>query len=316
MSEKRKLSIIIPCYNSSKMIRHVIEESIKYLDELDSFSYEFVLVNDCSADGTFDVIRELVSEYSFIKGIDLAHNAGQHNALLAGLRIASGDLYMGMDDDMQTHPSQIQFLINKLDEGYDIVYGTYDNKKASLFRKLGSNFNSYTVAKMIGKPKEMKISSFWVIRSFVRDVVIQYNSSFTNLQGNFLKASKRITNVHIEHFQREEGSSGYTLKKLLKLWASVLNYSMLPLRAAMACGVLLAIIACIHVIIALVFSSRINVSTHVIIILMEFFSALIIFFIGVVGEYLGRMFMVLTNQKQSIIREIIGNNYTANNNNE
>lgn len=180
-----KIAIIIPCYNSENTIHQVVDETTKYMMKMENTSFEFVLVNDCSKDNTFAVIRKIVEKYDNVTGIDLAKNAGQHNALLAGMRAAEADYYIGMDDDMQTHPSQIHILLEKLFEGYDIVYGTYENKKTSSFRKIGSLFNNFTVAKMLGKPKGMKISSFWVIKKFVRDHAISYNSKYTNLQGLF-----------------------------------------------------------------------------------------------------------------------------------
>ena len=155
-------SIIIPCYKSSQTIREVVELTSAELDRLGRPDYEFILVDDYSPDdgATLKELRSLAADYPFVKAISLAKNSGQHNAVMAGLNYAQGDLLIAMDDDMQTHPSQIYILFEKLFEGYDVVYGTYEHKKASNFRKLGSWFNNYTVAKMLGKPKEMKISSF------------------------------------------------------------------------------------------------------------------------------------------------------------
>ena len=300
-----KLSIIIPCYNSEKMIGSVVEETIKYLNELRDYEYEFVLVNDCSPDHTFDRIRELVERYPFVKGVDLAKNSGQHNAILAGLRHADGDLFMGMDDDMQTHPSQIHKLLDRLNEGYDVVYGHYKKKKTSWFRSMGSNFNNFTVAKLLNKPVELKVSSFWVVRRFVRDEAIKAGSSFTNMQGLFLRATKRMTNVDIEHFERMSGSSGYTLKKMFRLWSSVLNYSMIPLRLPFFLGIGLLCAALIHLILLLIFASRWAVGLNLIAILVELLFGMLFLGQGLQNEYLGRMFMVTTAEPQSVVREYI-----------
>ena len=298
-----KLSVIIPCYNSEKMIRTVVETSIEYIKKLGAYDYEFVLVNDCSDDRTFEEIRSLCKDYSFILGIDLAKNSGQHNALLAGLHYTSGDIIVSMDDDMQTHPSQLSKLIDRLNEGYDVVYGVYPQKKTSAYRKLGSNFNNFTVAKLIGKPLDLKVSSFWVIRRFVRDEAIRYPSNFTNLQGCFLKITKKLTNVEIEHFSRMAGSSGYTLKKLLRLWSSNLNYSMLPLRISfflslffLLCGVATTAVLAIW---------KQHIETFLLLILIEIITALQFGVIGIVSEYIGRMFMVVMQEPQTTIREVI-----------
>lgn len=303
-----KVAIIIPCYNSEKTIYKVVEETTRYMKEMNGADFEFVLVNDCSKDNTFGVIRKIVQDFNNVTGIDLAKNAGQHNALLAGMREAEADFYIGMDDDMQTHPSQIHILFEKLSEGYDIVYGTYEHKKTSSFRKLGSWFNNYTVAKMIGKPKEMKISSFWVIRRFVRDYAIQYNSKYTNLQGIFLRSSAKITNVKIQHFERMVGVSNYTLKKLLLLWSSVLNYSLMLFRVPLVLGSGLMAISVIHLLVLLVMlivRYDINYSIGLILFLIELLGGIILLFQGILGEYVGRMFMVETREPQSVIREIV-----------
>ena len=303
-----KVAIIIPCYNSEKTIYKVVEETTHNMKEMKGADFEFVLVNDCSKDNTFGVIRKIVQDFNNVTGIDLAKNAGQHNALLAGMREAEADFYIGMDDDMQTHPSQIHILFEKLSEGYDIVYGTYEHKKTSSFRKLGSWFNNYTVAKMIGKPKEMKISSFWVIRRFVRDYAIQYNSKYTNLQGIFLRSSAKITNAKIQHFERMVGVSNYTLKKLLLLWSSVLNYSLMLFRVPLVLGSGLMAISVIHLLVLLVMlivRYDINYSIGLILFLIELLGGIILLFQGILGEYVGRMFMVETREPQSVIREIV-----------
>lgn len=302
-----KVAIIIPCYNSEKTIYKVVETTTHYMREL-KFDFEFVLVNDCSKDNTFGVVKKIVQDFDNVTGIDLAKNAGQHNALLAGMRAVDADYYIGMDDDMQTHPSQIHILFEKLFEGYDIVYGTYEHKKTSTFRKLGSWFNNYTVAKMIGKPKEMKISSFWVIKKFVRDYAIEYNSKYTNLQGIFLRSSAKITNVKIQHFERMFGVSNYTLKKLLLLWSSVLNYSLILFRIPLILGTGLLTISGIHLIVLLVMfivKYNINYGIGIILFISEFLGGIILFFEGILGEYVGRLFMVETKEPQSVIREVI-----------
>ena len=303
-----KVAIIIPCYNSEGTIYEVVKETTQYMKKMKETEVHIVLVNDFSKDNTFGIIRKIVEDFDNVIGVDLAKNAGQHNALLAGMRQVEADYYIGMDDDMQTHPSQIYILFEKLFEGYDVVYGTYEHKKASNFRKLGSWFNNYTVAKMLGKPKEMKISSFWLIRRFVRDYVVNYNSKFTNLQGLFLRSSAKVTNVKIKHFERKVGVSNYTIKKLLVLWSSVLNYSIILLRAPLVLGGILVGISGIHIIVLIImylFKYNINYSIAILVFLLESIGGCILFFEGLLGEYIGRMFLVETRDPQSVIREII-----------
>ena len=136
-------SIIIPCYNSSHTIRDVVELTSAKMADLDRVPFEFVLVDDHSPDdgATVRELRKLADDYDYVKVIELAINSGQHNATLAGLNYASGDILIGMDDDMQTHPSQLPVLFNEFDKGFDIVYGYYPDKKHSLFRNFGSWVN-------------------------------------------------------------------------------------------------------------------------------------------------------------------------------
>ena len=220
-------SIVIPCYNSSRTIRKVVEMTAAEMDKLGRAPYEFVLVDDFSPDGgdTLHELLDLAGEYPFVKVVELARNAGQHNAIMAGLNNASGDAIIAMDDDLQTHPSQLHILLEEFDKGSDIVYGYYPEKKHSLFRNFGSYVNYLSVRILIGKPKDMKTSSFWIIKKFVRDYVIQYKSPYTHLQGLFLRTTRKITSVPIKHFEREYGKSNYTLKKLLHLWSNIMGYS-------------------------------------------------------------------------------------------
>lgn len=303
-----KVAIIIPCYNSENTIYEVVKDTTYYMKKMPNMQFEFVLVNDCSHDGTFEKIRKIAEDFDNIIGIDLAKNAGQHNALLTGMRNVEADFYIGMDDDMQTHPSQIHFLFEKLFEGYDVVYGMYDSKKTTGFRKFGSWFNNYTVAKMLGKPKEMKISSFWLVRKFVRDYAITYNSKFTNLQGLFLRASAKVTNVKIQHFERKVGVSNYTLKKLILLWSSVLNYSIILFRIPLILGIFFLCISGIQMIVLIVLclmKHNIRYSMGIMLFLVELIGGFILLFEGVIGEYIGRLFLVDTKDPQSVIREII-----------
>ena len=221
---------------------------------------------------------------------------------------ASGDYIISLDDDLQTHPSQIGKLIMKVNEGYDVVYGSYEKMKQSTFRNFGRVFNDFTVRKLIGKPKGLEASSFWIAKKFVKDEIIKGKSSFTNLQGLFLRTTKNITNVEIEHFSRKYGSSNYTLKKLIRLWASCLNYSYFPIRLTLIIGPLLLLISCIlYFILFLLFLKKTNLdfSFYILINTMFFLASIILAFLGIIGEYIGRMFMVITDEPQFVVKKII-----------
>ena len=215
---KKKISVVIPCYYSEKSIADVVIQTAAEFDKTDRFDYEFILVNDGSQDNTYNVIKRLANEYSCVTGIDLAKNCGQHNAILAAMKYADGDYILGMDDDFQTHPSQIYKLIDKLEEGYDMVYGRFPQRHHSLLRNIESKLHNMTVRYLIDKPKDLKACPMYIIRRFVRDEIVKSESTYTNLQGLFLRTTTKVANADIEHFDRKFGKSGYNFKKLMKLW--------------------------------------------------------------------------------------------------
>ena len=302
-------SFVIPCYNSSESIRHVVELTMEEMEKMNRREFEFVLVNDYSSSTkTMLVLKKLAEEYPCVTVLNLAKNAGQHNAIMAGLNYAKGDILIGMDDDMQTHPSQLPYLFEELEKGYDIVYGYYPEKKHSAFRNFGSWVNYISVRILIGKPKELKTSSYWVARKFVRDSVIEYQAPYAYIQGLFLRTTRNISCIPIQHFQREEGESNYTFKRLLKLWSNIIGFSITPLRLTEYCGFglsLLSIIAAVVVLIRKILNPAMALGWPSLMIVICFFSGIQLMFLGLIGEYIGRMVLGLNRQPQYVIREVI-----------
>ena len=301
-------SVIIPCYKSSHTIREVVELSAEELKRLGKTPFEFILVDDYSPDDgeTINTLRELADEYHYVNVVELAQNSGQHNAVMAGLNYAKGDVLIAMDDDLQTHPSQLPKLFEAFDQGYDIVYGYYPEKRHSLFRNFGSWVNYTSVRILIGKPKDLKTSSFWIIKKFVRDYVIQYKSHYTHLQGLFLRTTRNIASVPVEHFDRGYGQSGYTLKKLISLWSNIMGYSIVPLRIATRVGTFFAfmsILGAIAIVFKKIFAPTSAVGWYSLIVSIFFLSGLTMIFLGLIGEYLGRMFQGMSNNPQYVVRE-------------
>lgn len=306
-----KYSIIIPCYKSSHTIRQVVEETSKELDMLEKGPYEFILVDDFSPDGgaTVDELVSLSKEYNFVTAIELARNVGQHNALIAGLNYSKGDIIIFMDDDMQTHPSQLDKLLSALGNDYDVVYGYYPEKKHSGFRRFGSWFTHMSVRILLGKPKSLKTSSFVVMRKFIRDSIIKYPAQYTQIQGLILRAvsSDRIASVPIEHFDRAYGESNYTIKKLIGLWSNIAGFSIVPLQLTKRTGVLVSFAGLIGILV-LIIKKLLN-STKILgwtstMMTIIFFSGIILLSLGVVGEYIGRMFLTMGNYPQFVVREV------------
>ena len=279
------------------------------MDRLDRREYEFVLVDDCSPDDgeTMAALMGLVRDYACVKVVELAKNAGQHNAVMAGLNEGSGDVFIAMDDDMQKHPSQLGKLLDEFDKGYDIVYGYYEHKEHSKFRNFGSYVNYMTVRILLKKPKDLKTSSFWVIRKFVRDYAVEYKSAYTHLQGLFLRTTRNISSVPIQHFKREVGTSNYTLKKLIKLLSNILGFSIVPLQMATYTGFffsLIGILAAIGVIILKFVRPATYIGWPSMMATICFFSGLNLMFMGIIGEYVGRIFLGMSKNPQYVVRQV------------
>ena len=309
MDKEALYTVVIPCYKSAATIRKVVEMTMQEFEKLGLFHYEFVLVDNCSPDGgeTMATLNGLVRDYSCVRAVELAKNAGQHNAVLAGLNYGKGDIFMAMDDDLQTHPSQIHYLLEAFDKGYDIVYGYYPEKKHSRFRNFGSYINSLSVRILLKKPKDLKTSSFWVIRRFVRDYAVQYKSAYTHLQGLFLRTTRNIGTVPVQHFDRAYGQSGYTLKKLIKLWSNIIGFSVVPLQMAMYLGYIFSAVGIVGAIWTLVHKllhPRTSMGWPSMMFAIFFFSGLILLFMGLIGEYIGRIFLGMSNNPQFVVRAI------------
>lgn len=302
------VSVVIPCYNSQESIKQTVELTIAEFKKLPQYTFEFVLVNDYSRDNTYDSICELAARYPFVRGISLGKNFGQHNALMAALNYAEGDLIVGMDDDLQTHPSQMYKLLDKIQEGYDLVYGNYAKRKNSFLKNLSSQFNKVTSRILLGRPKDIVSSNYWVITRRVRDEVIKYTNYNPYIDAIFYRVTSNIADVTIEHHRREQGTSNYTFRKLVKLWLAYWNFSVIPLRISSVLGIIfsgagfiMAIVTFIRQLIAP--SSAIGWAS--IMCAMMLFFGFVLLVLGIIGEYLGKIMLCINNTPQYIIRETV-----------
>ena len=211
-----KVSFVIPCYRSSKTIGGVVNEIESTMAQL-AYEYEIILVNDSSPDDTFAVISALAEADGHITAVDLAKNFGQHAALMCGIRHSSGDILVCLDDDGQTPADEVGKLLEKIEAGYDVVYASYDHKQHSGFRNFGSRVNAWMTEIMLGKPKELSLTSYFAAKRFIADEMLRYENCFPYVMGLVLRSTKNICNVPVNHRSREQGQSGYTLGKLLSL---------------------------------------------------------------------------------------------------
>ena len=303
------VSFVIPCYRSENTLPAVIEEINSTMETMAEYSHEIILVNDSSPDGTINTIRELCGKHANITGIDLAKNFGQHAALMAGMRQAKGDIVVCLDDDGQTPADEVGKLLDKLNEGFDVVYASYGKKKHSLFRNFGSKVNELMTRVMLGKPKELYISSYFAAKRFVVEDMLRYEHSYAYVIGLVLRATKNIANVEVKHRSRAEGTSGYTLKKLLGLWFNGFTaFSIKPLRIATVIGVMCAgggFLYGIYTIVKRLLLPDIQAGFSALMSMLVFMGGMIMLMLGMIGEYIGRIYISMNNSPQYVIREII-----------
>lgn len=303
------ISVVIPCYRSEHTLADVVNDTIKTLSKRRT-KYEIVLVNDGSPDDVWNVIKTLTKKYpGKIVGINFTKNFGQHSALLAGYKEAKGDIVISMDDDGQTNPIHIWKLVDKLNEGYDVVYAKYPETKESLFRRMGSWLNNKMSEVMLKKPKEVKGTSFNAIRRYIIEDMIRYDKSYPYVGGLVYRATDKIADVMIEHEDRKEGKSGYTLKKLIALTMNGFTaFSIAPLRIASYFGIFSSMIGFIYAIVIIIkkiVDPSVQLGYSSIMATMLLIGGLIMFLLGMIGEYVGRIYMGMNNHPQYLIKEKI-----------
>lgn len=303
------VSFVIPCYRSEQTIGKVVEEINRTMKALTQYRYEIVLINDASPDGTFETIRKLCAGQKNICGVNLAKNFGQHAALMAGFQYTKGDIVVCLDDDGQTPADEAGKLLAEIEAGTDVVYARYPHKQHSGFRNLGSKVNELMTRVMLGKPRELYISSYFAARRFVVDEILRYENPFPYVIGLVLRTTKNISNVDVTHRERMIGTSGYTLGKLLGLWFNGFTaFSIKPLRIATVIGVISAcggFLYGIYTIIKKLLMPAVPVGFSALMAAVVFFCGLILLMLGMIGEYLGRVYISMNNSPQYVIRESI-----------
>lgn len=239
--EQPDYSIVIPVYNSAGMLEQLIAE---LQSELQGRSYEVVLVNDGSPDNSWDVLQKLAAEHSHLTVIDLIRNYGQHSAMFCGFQHARGRYVITMDDDLQNPPSQVPLLIDKVEEGFDVVFGRFHQKQHGLLRKLGSRIVGWLNRKLFGKPADLVLSNFRIIRREIVDAICETRTAFPYIPGMLLLTGRSFGNVDVEHHPRRSGSSGYGVAAIASLvWRIIFNYSALPLRWACFTGIAVSVVS-------------------------------------------------------------------------
>lgn len=302
-----KISFVIPCYRSENTIKIVVDEIIATMQSRANNDYEIILVNDSSPDDVWTVIKSLAKENKDVKGVCLAKNFGQHSALMAGYAECSGDYIVSLDDDGQTPASESLKLIEALDEETDIVYGCYAHQKQQLFRRFGTWLNRQMAISMIDMPENIQPTSFYAVKSFVIKEILKYKNPYPYIGGLVFRVTKKIKNVPVEHRERISGTSGYSIFKLIALWMNGFTaFSVKPLRIATFLGMFCAFIgfvAGVYVAFQKILLANAPLGYTSILASILFIGGMIMFLLGLIGEYIGRIYISLNQSPQYVIRE-------------
>ncbi|MEE0264590.1 MAG: glycosyltransferase family 2 protein [Acutalibacteraceae bacterium] len=303
------ISVAIPCYNSSKTLPTVVKEIQEVFSNQKDYEYEIVLVNDNSPDNTFEVIQQLCRENSNIVGVDLSKNYGQSSALMAAINYVKGDIAVFMDDDGQHPPDELFKLVEQVENGNDLVYACFPQKKHSAFKRITSNLNSKLLEATNRKPKGIKITSYFALSKLSVNALREYKSPYPSICGYLLQVTRRIVNVEINHRARLAGSSNYNLKKLITLWLQgFTNFSIAPLRFASMLGAVFAVLGfCVmlYYIICKLVNPNVAVGFTSIVSLILIIGGFIMLMLGIIGEYIGRIYILLSDMPQFRVREVI-----------
>ncbi|MCD7886287.1 MAG: glycosyltransferase [Clostridiales bacterium] len=304
------ISFVIPCYASEGSVALVMGEIRSVVAQRPEYDYEIVAVNDCSPDNVLSVLRQQAAQDRRVKVIDLAKNGGRHNALMCGCHYTTGDYVAFIDDDLQCPTDRFWDLLAPLESGeYDVSIAKYPKKTQSGLKNFGSKVNDTVANWLLGKDKDLKFSNYSVMRRFVKDEVIRYTNPYPYLSGLMLRATSRVTNVVMEERERTIGVGHYNFKKSFALWMnSFTAFSVKPLRLATTLGVVCAfvgVITGIYTVIHKFLVPTVAVGYSSLMAAMLFLGGMIMFLLGLIGEYIGRIYISLNNSPQYVVRETL-----------
>lgn len=302
------VSVVIPCYNSEHTIEKVVDLCMEAFASWEGYECEMVLVNDYSHDHTYEAITRATRKYSNVIGIDLAKNFGQHAAIMAGLQYVRGDLVVGMDDDLQNHPIQIRQFLDKAEEGYDVVFGVFRERKFSAFKNFTGAVSQFLLFHLVDRPKDIEMSSFWLARRYVIDEIKNYRGNDAFIQLLFVRTTRNMADIEVEHYAREVGQSNYTFRKGLKLFMSFMNYSTIPLQVSTVFGALFSLagfVAALVVLIRKLVTPDIQVGWSSLMCIILIVAGITFLMMGIIGEYVGKLIMTVNQTPLYVVRETL-----------
>ena len=306
----RQVSVVVPVFNSSAVLPLLAEELHRVLNGCSS-RYELILVNDASPDQSWQVITELARQYQWVGGINLMRNVGQHNALLCGIRAAKYEIIATIDDDLQNPPEEIARLLAKLDEGFDVVYGTPEQERHGFLRDLASKITKLVLQNAMGAEIAQNISAFRVFRTKVREAFQQYRGPFVSIDVLLTWGTTRFAALTVRHESRRAGISGYTVRKLIAHALNMMTgFSVLPLQFASVIGFSFTIFGLL--VLAFVLTRYLIYGSPVpgfpfLASIIAVFSGAQLFALGIIGEYLARMHFRLMDRAQYVVSGEVSN---------
>lgn len=310
MAPAPALSFVIPLYHSAGTIGPLLRE----IDALTvEGGHEVVLVNDGSRDATEEICRAFAQTACIpVVLVSHARNFGEHNAVLTGYRHARGAYVVNLDDDGQNPPAEaVRLWQHAMKERLDVVYGHYSDKQHAGWRNLGSWFTNRVTDWVLDKPRGFYLSSFRCVSGFVAREVAQHQGPFPYIDGLILQVTQQIGAIEVHHAARTAGRSGYNLRRLVRLWTSTfVNFSVMPLRLATLLGLIMAVAGLAGL--AVVFYLRLtnqgpDYGWGTLMGALLVFSGAQLVMLGLIGEYLGRMFLTVNGRPQSVVRSVLRN---------
>jgi len=302
----KEISIVIPVFNSADILPELTRQINDALIDID---YELLLINDKSNDNSWGIIKRLSVSHQNLTGINLRKNYGQDNAIMAGLTFASGNYIVIMDDDLQHSPKDITRLYKKCKEGYDICYAHFLKKKQAFWKNIGSWLNGKVAEILLHKPKFIYLSPFQIVNRDIIDQVIKYQGPYPYIQGLLLDLTDNITQIDVGHHKRHAGKSNFNFIRSSRIFFKLAtSFSVIPLRISTIMGFLISSIGFILVpfyIYRYFLGDRIVEGWITIVLLQLIIGGFILVSLGVIGEYIGRMYLNINNKPQYSIKEVI-----------
>lgn len=305
--DKKLISFVLPCYGSEKTISFVVDEIRQVIAQKPTYDYEIIAVNDCSPDNVWEVLRGIAADDQRVRLIGLAKNMNRPGAVMAGLGRAVGDYIVVMDDDGQCPMDRFWDLLAPLEGEYDVAMADYPTRKQSLFKDFGTLVNKKMTEYILDRPKDLQFTNFMVMRRYIAQEICKYTNPYPYMTGLILRTTRRITCVPMEERDRYSGSSNFTFIKMLNLWMNGLTaFSIKPLRLATFAGVVFALLGFLYglfTVIMKIVNPAISAGYSSLMAVLLLIGGVLMLMLGMIGEYIGRIYISLNNSPQYVIRD-------------